>query len=165
VVAMKYIVTLKKLLEKKVVIDAVDLEEVDKKLNAGEFEYEIERTISPDVYRGWEYQPNEIGGMDQNCLPVDDEVICDLEGFAKWFGCDGASELERALFKYTQCGMCYSADEDSITLVGYVEGADCDHPSETLFYPFSGQRAKDVMAHLEEEAEQMWHEWNDDEEE
>lgn len=160
---MKYIVTLKKVVEKKVVIDAENLEEADSKLLDGDVVFSIERTVSDDVYDGWEYKSEEIEGVDQNCLPVDDEdeVICNLDDFAKWFGCDSVDHLERALYKYTDCGMCYSADENSITLVGYVEGADCEHPSETLIYPFTGSHVKKVMAYLEEEADEMWHEWND----
>lgn len=160
---MKYIITLRRTMEKKVVIEATDLEEVDSKLADENFVFETERTISPDVYSGWNYQPHIIKNIDQNCLPVDseDEVICSLEDFARWCGCGSIAELERHLFNHTDCGMCYSADPISITLVGYVEGADCEHPTETLLYPFTGRQVRDVIARLEEEADEMWHEWND----
>ena len=160
---MKYIVTLKKALEKRVVVDAVDLEELEKKLVSGDFIFTTERSISLDTYAGWEYKPQITGNTDINCLPVDngDDIICNIEDFARWYGCSSVEDLERSLFKYTECGMCYSSAPDSITLVGYVEGADCEHPNETLLYPFTGQQVREVMTRLEVEANRMWHEWND----
>lgn len=163
---MKYIVTLRKVLEKKVVVEAMDSTEVDHKLIANDIVGEFERTISSDSYHGWDYQSRVVGGIDQNCLPVDDSdtVICDLEDFAKWLGCDDSGQLKRVLFRATECGMNYEATEDSLILIGYVEGADCDHPSERLMYPFTGSYVRKVIARLEEEADEMWHEWNDSEE-
>lgn len=37
-----------------------------------------------------------------------------------------------------------------------------DAPSETRMYPFPGNEVRAVMARLEEEADEMWHEWNND---
>lgn len=161
---MKYIVTLTKTLEKKVVVEAENIDDADRKLVKGETLFEVERTVSEDCYQGWAYDLAEQNGVDQNCLPVEegDAVICSLDDFARWYGCDSVDELERALYKHTDCGMCYSTTSNTITLVGYVEGADCDGPSETLVYPFSGKQVKAVMSRLEEEADEMWHEWNDD---
>ena len=108
---MKYIVTLRKVLEKKVVVEAMDSTEVDHKLIANDIVGEFERTISSDSYHGWDYQSRVVGGIDQNCLPVDDSdtVICDLEDFAKWLGCDDSGQLKRVLFRATECGMNYEA--------------------------------------------------------
>jgi len=91
------------------------------------------------------------------------KLITNLEGFAKWFGCDSVDKLERALYKYTDCGMCYEDDEKGITLIGYVEGCDGAMPTEYLEYPFSEEDAQETIEMLEIEADRVWHEWNDDE--
>lgn len=88
------------------------------------------------------------------------ELICNLEDFARWYGCETVDELERALFKNTECGMAYSATETALTLVGVVEGADCDGPSATLRYPFTVKEVKDAIEELETLAAEMWREWN-----
>lgn len=162
---MKFIVTLTKATEKTVIVEANDLVEADRKLTEGDVIASFERTVSSDVYGGWDYQEDIVDGVDQNCIPVDedDAVIFNLEDFAKWYECETVSGLERALFNNTDCGMCYSVVDGGIKLCGYVEGADCEHPNETLRYPFTGSSVKAVIARLEEEADEMWHEWNDEE--
>lgn len=152
---MKYIIKLEKVVEKTVVLEASSDEEADKKLLEEKVLFSKERIVNTDCYNGWKYLAGELIKVEN------DAVICNIEDFASWFGCDNSSHLERALFKNTNCGMCYSSTEDYIELAGYVEGVDCGGPSEKLYYPFTGETACSAIKRLNKEAEIMWREWND----
>lgn len=154
---MKYIVRLKKVIERTVVVDATTNEEADKKLLNGEIEASFEKVGSHDVYGGFDY-------IDCETVGEGDELILNIKDFAKAFGTE-VELLERYFFKYTNCGMPISWDNEGVTLVGYAEGADCDGPSEKLRYPFLLSEAKAVIDRLEDEADEMWHEWNGKEDE
>ena len=58
--------------------------------------------------------------------------------------------------------MCASWDKDKILLVGYVEGCDAEHPSETLYFPFTVEKFQEVRDFLEEQADKMWRDWNEE---
>lgn len=152
---MKYIVELEKVIKRVVIVEADSDEEADKKLLAGVIEKKFNRVTSQDCYEGWEYKSHITA----------EEVITSADDIAKLYGEKDASSLERALFKYTDCGMCEEWDDKKITLVGYVEGCDAEHPNETLYFPFTVEKFREVRDRLEKEADEMWHEWNDSEEE
>ena len=151
---MKYVVKLIKTIETTVVVDAEDDTEADAKLMRGEYEQRFDNVKTKDTYLGMEYQ--------NFTKHKKDELICSIEDFAKWFSGTTPEHIERDMFKYTNCGMCIEWNEKGIELVGYVEGADCDMPSEFLSFPFTTEHAKSVIDYLEEEADIMWHEWNFD---
>lgn len=152
---MKYIVELEKAIKRVVVVEADSDEEADKKLLDGIIEKKFDRVSSQDHYDGWEYK---------GCVKAK-EIIESADDIAKLYGESDASKLEHALFKYTDCGMCANWDDKKITLVGYVEGCDAEHPHETMYFPFTVEQFREVMDRLEKEADEMWHEWNDSEEE
>lgn len=162
--SVKYVVTLHKVIEKKVVVEveSEDLEAVDKKLTKNDVVAEVENVVSRDDYNGWEYRGGVYAPV---AISPTEALICNLEDFARWYGCETVDELERALFDNTECGMCYSATTSALTLIGVVEGADCDGPSVALRYPFTGKEAKDTIEWLDTRAAKMWREWNCPEEE
>lgn len=155
---MKYIVKLEQTIKRTVIVDAVDDEDADRKLLNGEIETEWKTVHSDKAYGDWTYISHET-------VSSGDDLITSAGDIAKLYGCKDESGLERALFKYTDCGMCADWDNDKITLVGYVEGCDAEHPHETLYFPFTLEKFREVRNRLEEEADEMWHEWNDSEEE
>ena len=156
---MKYVVTLEKTLIRTVVVDASSDDDCDRKLRDGDIEREWVRSVSNQAYGDWSYNH---GG--HYTVEAGEDLITCAGDIARLYGYDGEDHLERALFKYTDCGMCAEWDSEKITLVGYVEGADCDGPSETLYFPFTVKKLREVMDELETAADEMWHEWNDAEE-
>lgn len=156
---MKYVVELEKVIKRTVIIDADSDEEADRKMKAEDIEKEYQRVEGNHVYGDWNYK-------DGSCYTVesDDDLITCADDIARLYGCDDASGLERALFKYTDCGMCATWDENKITLVGYVEGCDAEHPEETLFFPFTVNEFRKTRGNLEVLADELWHMWNDDDE-
>ena len=153
---MKYVVKCKKVIDCVFVVDADTDEQADRKLLDGKFEFKKETVTTQDCYLGYEY-------IDfKTYTGTDDEVvICSIEDLCNELGTD-VDRIERDMFKNTACGMPISWDDNGVTLVGYVEGADCDGPSETLAFPFTMKEFNDTINYLEEEANEMWHEWNDE---
>ena len=156
---MKYIVDCKKVIRCKFVVDAGTDEQADKKLLAGQYESKVETTETQDVYQGYEYEDYKVFSGEG-----DETVICSIEDLCEALGTT-VDDIESYMYKYTDCGMPISWDDHGVTLVGYVEGADCDGPSETLAFPFTLKDFNETVDALEAEADVMWHEWNDDDEE
>lgn len=154
---MKYVVELEQIRKRTVIIDANSDEEADNKLLAGDVEKEWIRIESNHAYGDWSYEYDGHYTVESS----DDLITC-ADDLAKLYGYDNESFLEKALYKNTECGMCASWDNDKITLVGYVEGCDAEHPSETLYFPFTVKKFREVRDSLEEQAVEMWHEWNEE---
>ena len=153
---MKYIIQMTQIIERTVIVDADSDEEADKKLLAEKIEKEWKRIQSDHSYGDWTYE-----GFYK--VKSSDDLITCADDIAKLYGCNDVSTLDRALFKYTDCGMCAHWDEDKITLIGYVEGCDAEHPNETLYFPFTVERFRAVRNALGKIANEMWHKWNDKE--
>lgn len=155
---MKYIVHCTKTVHCTFVVDANTDEQADKKLSAGEYEYKKEWLATQDTYLGYEYATDEkVSGTG------DGAVICSVEDLCRELGTT-TDDLERYMYEHTECGMPISWDDEGVTLVGYAEGADCDHPSDTLLFPFTMGVFNDTVATLEVEADELLHGWNDAEE-
>ena len=66
------------------------------------------------------------------------------------------SEVERATYKYTNCGAWITQDEEGILVGSIVEG--CDHGTEVhgVNYPFEIDDFWKVLELVEKEAEEIW---------
>ena len=153
---MKYIVECKKVVHCKFVVDADSVDQVDRKLSAGQYEFKTETMKTQDVYQGYEYVGHIVLSGEG-----DETVICSIEDLCDALG-TAMDDIECYMYENTDCGMPISWDDHGVTLVGYVEGADCDGPSETLAFPFTLKDFNDTVDALEAEADVMWHEWNDE---
>jgi hypothetical protein len=152
---MKYIVKCKKVMQCIFVVDAADDLQADQKLLEGKYESKFETVKTLDSYFGWEYED------DKKYTGVGEQaVICSIEDLCSELGTT-VDRIERDMYKNTACGMPIEWNERGVTLVGYVEGADCDGPSETLEFPFTMKEFNETVQRLEDAADEMWHEWND----
>ena len=155
---MKFIVECEKKIKCVFVVDAGDEEECDKKLSAGKFDHKTEIVMSKDTYLGYEYIRHEAYSG-----TGDGTVICSVNDLCEYLGTT-PDRLERDMYKYTDCGMPISWDNEKVMLGVYAEGADAEW-SHDLFFPFTGKEFDDMVEYVEEESDQLWHEWNDDDEE
>lgn len=155
---MKYIVECEKKIKCIYVVDAYDDVECDKKLTAGEYEYKTEVVETRNDYLGYEYKKcEELSGTG------DQTVICSVNDLCDYLDTT-PDRLKRDMFKYTKCGMPIAWDDEKVTLCVYAEGADAEW-SHDLFFPFTGKDFNHMVEVVEEESDELWHEWNDDEEE
>ena len=97
-------------------------------------------------------------------------------------------QLERNMYKYTDCGMwiqrltekrvdyesphieefCEAPKYDhviGIVVGSIVEGSDVDCTPIELRFPFTMKEFSDACDSIEGEADQIWHEWNDEKDE
>lgn len=154
---MKYIVECEKIIKCLFVVDAQDDEECDKKLSAGEYDYKTEVTETKDTYLGYEYKR-----YDAYSGTGDGTVICSINDLCEYLGTT-PDRIERDMFKYTDCGMPIAWDNEKVTLCVYAEGADAEW-SHDLLFPFTGKDFDSMVEVVEEESDELWHEWNDDKE-
>ncbi len=89
---------------------------------------------------------------------------------AQYFGIPGAPwhRVAKAVFKGTVCGAWlafeFAAEENggSFLLVGsIVEGSDVDCQTIRLKLPTTGEELGNALEAVEEEAAQIWNEWNE----
>lgn len=152
---MKYVVECEKKIKCMFVVDAVDEEECDKKLSAGEYEFKAETTENTDSYLGYRYKDHKAYSGTGN-----ETVICSVNDLCNYLGTT-PDLLERDMYKNTDCGMPIAWDDQKVTLCVYAEGADAEW-SYDLFFPFTAKEFDSTVETVEEESEQLWHEWNDD---
>lgn len=146
---MKYIVTLKKTIMKTVVVEAANEDVADKKLLCGDWEFEAEKVETSDTYCGWEYLSYK-----KTESPV---ITC--EGDLKQ--ALGINDVERAAFKYTNCGCCYRATDEFIGIAGYAEGSgDAECPEHRLYFPFALDDWWRELEIADQEGCDLWEECN-----
>ena len=161
---MKYIVECEKHMKCIYVVDAENDEQCHEKLVNGEVEKKVEIDETDNVCHGFRYGGYAYKSVEKYSGEGDERVICCIEDLCDALGTT-IDRIERDMFKYTACGMPISWDENGVTLVGYAEGADCDMPTSVLLFPFTMKEFDSTVEYLEAEADELWHMWNDDEEE
>ena len=150
---MRYIVKLKKEIERTVVIDAKNNEEADKLLLAGKYDFSTERVTSKDTYMGYEYVSHK---------ETDGVVFTSEQDLKDYFN---TNNIEKMVFKYTDCGCCYLAKEGYVSIAGYAEGSgDAECPEHRLYFPFTYEEWSNALKEADQEGCDLWHECNDEEE-
>ena len=149
---MKYIVECEKKIKCLFVVDAKNDDEADKKLSAGEYELKKEIAESRNDYLGCQYVRHEKGN-----------VISSINDLCKYLDTT-PEQIERDMFKNTRNGIPFLWDDDKVTLCAYAEGADGE-PSHDLLFPFMAEEFDKLLEYVEEESDELWHMYNDDDEE
>lgn len=158
---MKYIVECEKKIKCIYVVDAEDDEKCHEKLVNGDVvkKVEIDDTNSHGFnYGGYYYKKVETYSGEG-----EETVICSVDDLCEYLGTT-PDHLERDMFKYTECGMPIAWDDEKVSLVVYAEGADPEW-SHDLFFPFTAKEFDRMVKVVEEESDELWHEWNDEEDE
>lgn len=90
------------------------------------------------------------------------EQLAIYVGVPSCFEGDYERAIERAVYKYTDCGCVFAALPDRVVVSGYAEGADAECVGHELVFPFDGQDWDAALAEADADGCEMWHEWNDD---
>jgi hypothetical protein len=90
-----------------------------------------------------------------------------LKELATEIGVDDPGRIGRVLFKSTKCGIVFNVAEDAqgITVCGYAEGADAECLPIELRFPFASDVFWNAVEQADDEGVELWHEWNDDDDE
>jgi hypothetical protein len=71
--------------------------------------------------------------------------------------------MAKYIFKHTECGCCFSADEGGVTVAGYTEGSDYDHFPYYLKWGFTIEEFNNVLNDSDAEGVEEWERVNEDE--
>lgn len=90
--------------------------------------------------------------------------IRNINDLANYIGVE-TSYLNRAMFKYTDCGAWIDWDDKSVSIGSIVEGSDAEF-SKTFAFPFTSEEYENWMIELDVLTDEAWAEANceDDEE-
>ena len=117
-------------------------------------------------------------------IPTGELAIRSLRQLCAYFGADTPRSLNRRVYKDTECGASISlqlqdgswlhngqagwdtldikARIQGFTLQTIVEGSDAEVNSDTFYLPVRESEVKAWLADMEAEADQLWHEANDE---
>ena len=69
--------------------------------------------------------------------------------------------MEKYIFKYTECGCVFYADENEVYLSGYAEGSDHDLPAHTLKWGFTIDEFNEALNEADAEGVEEWERANE----
>ena len=77
---------------------------------------------------------------------------------------DRAKQLmEKIVFKYTECGCVFDADENGVYVRGYAEGhIEAELPTNSLDWGFTIEEYNDALDQADAEGVMAWNEANDE---
>ena len=93
-----------------------------------------------------------------NCIQLLEEIVgekVETEDRAKQL-------MEKIVFKYTECGCVFDADENGVYVAGYAEGSDAELPGHTLNWGFTIEEYNAALDQADAEGVEEWHLANDE---
>jgi hypothetical protein len=85
-----------------------------------------------------------------------------IEDLCKELCVENVEDLYISIYKYTDCGAWIEIFPDRVRLGSIVEGSDFDTATYTLSFPFTIQEFNETIIAIEEEANFLWCEANED---
>ena len=93
-----------------------------------------------------------------NCIQLLEEIVgerVETEDRAKQL-------MEKIVFKYTECGCVFNADENGVYVAGYAEGSDAELPGHSLNWGFTIEEYNAALDQADAEGVEEWHLANDE---
>ena len=69
---------------------------------------------------------------------------------------EAKAAVEKAVFKYSECGCSFTSDTSGINLAGYAEGSEVDLPVHSLDWGFTYEEWNHTMADADSEGVEEW---------
>ena len=95
-----------------------------------------------------------------NCRQLFEEIVgekVETEDRAKQL-------MEKIVFKYTECGCVFDADENGVYVAGYAEGSAAELPGHTLNWGFTIEEYNAALDQADAEGVEEWELANNEEE-
>lgn len=89
-------------------------------------------------------------------------IVHNIEEFAMEIFGTTPDDLERSIYKYTDCGAWITWDKKGIQIGSIVEGSNKEFACDPLEFPFDTADYEKAIAWLEEETSREWHRANPD---
>lgn len=91
-------------------------------------------------------------------------IINSIDDIVKGKGLERPEQLNRHVYKYTDCGAWITWNDNSVTIGSIVEGSDAEF-SKSFLLPVESDELDAWVAELERLCDEAWHEANDDDDE
>ena len=88
-------------------------------------------------------------------------TIKNINDLCEYRGATDTHELERDMYKYTDCGAWITWDDRKVSVGSIVEGSEAEF-SESFFFPFDSNDFDNWVEELERLTDEAWHEANDE---
>ena len=123
---------------------------------------------------GWSYPPgaaedphapyNQDDVEETGENPASDLIATEAD-VLMWLSAESREQAERHLYKFTDCGAWILWHDDGIQLGSIVEGSDAEVITDSLRYPFTERQLQETIDYIEAEADMLWREANEGEDE
>lgn len=90
-------------------------------------------------------------------------MINNLKNLLDLYEVDSEDALIRQFYKSTSCGAWLVVNEKGITFGSIVEGSDAEVEAEEMCFPFSEADLVNAIEFMENEADRLWREANENE--
>ena len=71
--------------------------------------------------------------------------------------------MEKSVFKYTNCGCVFDADENGVYVAGYAEGSEAELPMRCLEWGFTMDEYNAALTQADAEGVEEWNIANEEE--
>jgi len=87
-----------------------------------------------------------------NCMQLWEGIVgekVETEDLAK-------QRMKKSVFKYTECGCTFDADERGVSVAGYAEGSDAELPRHILSWGFTIEQFNYALNEADAEGVEEW---------
>ena len=96
-----------------------------------------------------------------NCIQLLDEWAGTVDGIPLADEDHAKQVMEKYIFKYTECGCVFDADDSGVYLAGYAEGSDAELPGHILPWGFTIKQFNEVLNEADAEGVEEWERANE----
>ena len=96
-----------------------------------------------------------------NCIQLLDEWAGTVDGIPLADEDHAKQIMEKYIFKYTECGCVFDADENGVYVAGYAEGSDAELFVHSLNWGFTIEEYNDALAQADAEGVEEWERANE----
>ena len=93
-----------------------------------------------------------------NCIQLHEQV----SGWKVEMEYRAVELMEKMVFKYTNCGCSFGADENGVRVSGYAEGSDAELPTHSLNWGFTMDEYNAALTQADEEGSEEWDRANEE---
>jgi hypothetical protein len=93
------------------------------------------------------------------------DIIKNQADMLEYLSAETVAQAEKNLYKATACGAWISFREGFVKVGSIVEGSHAECETHILSYPFTAENWEKAIAEIEEEADILWKEANEGDDE
>lgn len=96
-----------------------------------------------------------------NCIQLLDEWAGTVDGIPLADEDHAKQIMEKYIFKYTECGCTFDANDRGVSVAGYAEGSDAELPRHILSWGFTIEQFNEALNEADAEGVEEWERANE----